>query len=178
MSAEEWRVITDWPRYEVSNMGNVRVSATGRAVKQARTPDGYFNLTLCHLTADRGPGRTKKFKVHRLVAMAFLENPENKPQVNHIDGCKTNNCLANLEWATGLENMRHASRTGLLPNQSGANNHAAKLTEERVMAIFQMRKAGKTLKEIGQSVGVSLGNVHLVLKGKSWRHVGQHATAA
>lgn len=57
--------------------------------------------------------KQKSYRVHRLVALTFLENPDNKPQVNHKDGIKSNNLLDNLEWATALENNVHAYDTGL-----------------------------------------------------------------
>lgn len=60
-------------------------------------------------------GKRTNFIIHREIAKSFIPNPENKPQVNHIDGCKTNNCVSNLEWVTCKENMEHATRTGLRP---------------------------------------------------------------
>lgn len=70
--------------------------------------DGYLGVVLCK------NGKTKLIAVHRLVAMHFIPNPENKPQVNHKNGVKNDNAAENLEWVTQSENMKHAVKTGLL----------------------------------------------------------------
>lgn len=101
--SEEWRTISNFPNYEVSSFGNVRNVLTNKTMRQS-LKGGYNNvcLTNCEI-------RTS-FKVHRLVALAFIENPENKSDVNHKDKNKTNNCLSNLEWMTRKENNIHRSK--------------------------------------------------------------------
>lgn len=109
----EWRIIFEHPMYSISNFGDVCNNETGRILKPCLV-NGYLQVTLC----DRNGHH--KYLVHRLVAMTFLDNPYAYPQVNHIDGNKTNNCVDNLEWCTGSENMKHAYRTGLqkpIPSQ-------------------------------------------------------------
>ena len=107
---EIWRSIKDYPGYEVSNLGRVRSFNFNRVrIKTLIThkPTGYITVYLYK------HNKIKNAKVHRLVAQAFIPNSENKPQVNHIDGDKTNNKADNLEWCTPSENQRHANRTGL-----------------------------------------------------------------
>lgn len=104
----EWRDCYIYgERYEVSNSGFVRNKKTNRILRQQVDKKGYMRVRLClncvKVTA----------KVHRLVAIAFLSNPNMKPQVNHIDTNKKNNCVSNLEWATNSENQLHAYRNGL-----------------------------------------------------------------
>ena len=109
---EVWKDVVSFEgRYLVSNLGRVFSKITKKVLKQNLHPNGYFTL------ATKIGGRKGKavcFKVHRLVALAFLPNIENKPFVNHIDGVKTNNNVNNLEWCTAKENTDHAIRTGLL----------------------------------------------------------------
>lgn len=96
---------------EVSDMGRVRSNMRdGRILKATPDNKGYMRL---HVTIKR---QRRSYKVHRLVAEAFIPNPENKPQVNHIDGDKTNNAASNLEWATNKENAHHAWNNGLWEN--------------------------------------------------------------
>lgn len=107
---EEWRDVVGYEGlYQVSSLGRVRSTATGRiygAPPADRRRGGETNYRVAHLK--RADGIRRSFPVHRLVALAFLPNPEHKPVVNHRDGDRRNNRLSNLEWATYGENSRHA----------------------------------------------------------------------
>jgi lambda repressor-like predicted transcriptional regulator len=103
---EEWRKISEFPNYSVSNFGNVMNTKTNKIMK-LNIKSGYYHVSLVNeLTR-------KIFKVHRLLAIAFIENPENKLQVNHKDKNKLNNNVSNLDWNTRFENCQHKS-IGLL----------------------------------------------------------------
>lgn len=119
---ETWKDIEGYNQaYKISNKGRVlSVSRTVREnsihgkvktkemiLSQREDQKGYMRVYL------NDNGRTKFVSVHRLVAIAFIENPENKPQVNHIDGNKKNNNATNLEWCTNSENQIHAYKLGL-----------------------------------------------------------------
>ena len=93
--------------YAVSENGDV-YNRHGKKMTQHRNSQGYLRVSL------QLKGKGKKFLVHRLVAMAFIENQAGKPQVNHIDGDKGNNDVSNIEWCTQSENMHHAYDSGLL----------------------------------------------------------------
>lgn len=105
---EEWKVIPDTDeQYLISSYGRLFSVKSNKVLKTYLRPTGYINA---HYVAC---GREVNIGVHRLVAQAFLPNPDNMPQVNHIDGDKTNNKVDNLEWVSSKENVKHAIEHGL-----------------------------------------------------------------
>ena len=115
--------------YKIDENGNVFSVRNNKFLKRMTFPSGYEYVHLCN-----GKGKTKLFRVHRLVAETFIPNPDNSPEVNHKDGNKQNNSVDNLEWCTNLENIQHSVKTGLR-NAKGENNPSAKLTAKDVENI-------------------------------------------
>lgn len=117
---EEWKTIEGYENYEVSNFGNIRSLNYNsqniiKLLKPAICSSGYYGVALCL------SGKAKTFLIHRLVGIYFIENTENKLEVNHKDGNKLNNYYTNLEWCTRLENAKHASNNNLL--KKGENHY-------------------------------------------------------
>jgi uncharacterized FAD-dependent dehydrogenase len=104
---EMWKDIKDFEGlYQVSSLGNIKNIKTNRVFNGYIQNTGYPTVTL----------KNKKYSIHRLVALAFIDNPLQKPQVNHIDSDRTNNKVENLEWCTHSENMQHAFKVGAMDN--------------------------------------------------------------
>lgn len=98
---EIWKTIEEFPNYEVSSLGNVRNKKTGRILKSSLAK-GYPQVILCQ------NGDKYSRRVHRLVATAFLPNPNNYPDINHKDECKTHNNVDNLEWCDETYNIQYS----------------------------------------------------------------------
>lgn len=123
---EEWKDIKGYEGlYQVSNLGRIkslsRNNTKGKILKLTKDKRGYYFVTLSKNNV------VEKVMIHRVVAKIFLLNTENKSQVNHIDGNKTNNCVENLEWCTPKENIRHAWDNGLCRMTINHINSAKKI---------------------------------------------------
>lgn len=116
-------------------------------------------------------GERKTWKVHRLVAAAFIPNEDNKVEVNHKDGNKSNNCVDNLEWNTPSENSIHAFRIGLRKNASEEKHGMAKLTKEQVLEIRKLREEGKPRKEVASIYGVHHCYITFLTSKKYWANI-------
>ena len=120
---EEWKIINNFPKYAVSNLGNIKTlfwqnNVNGKLYPREKilTPikrkDGYLKVNL-HNDEYKGRGKCCECLVHRLVAEAFILNQRDFTEVNHKDGDKTNNCVDNLEWCSRQQNVLHSYKLGL-----------------------------------------------------------------
>ncbi len=162
---EVWKDIIGFEGvYQVSNLGRVKgLPYRKKGFIERDLPErikntytnhkGYLEVSLSN------NGHTKRCFVHRLVMKAFIENTENKPQVNHINGIKTDNRLENLEWITNLENQRHSYKTGL-DAYSKFNHNKSKIILDTNTGIFY-----KSITDAAKSVGVNKTTLACWLRG-------------
>jgi hypothetical protein len=159
MENETWIAFANG--YEVSNIGNVR--SIDRVIKTARYPMNLKGRILRPAIDKKGykrvaimvDGKLITLKVHRIVAKAFIDNLNNKPQVNHIDGIKTNNHVSNLEWMNNSENVQHAFDNGLMKAKRLHESHRSKQTKEGIERMCFLRSLGMSYQSIAKEVGVS-----------------------
>lgn len=150
---EFWTPVVEegYEHYWVSTKGRVWNSRSKNLLKGGTCSYGYNKV---NLYSDNK--KKKLFPVHRLVALAFIENHQNKETVNHIDGIKTNNYVDNLEWMTRDENYRHAIEIGLIK--------AKNITQEEKEKIIKLKKAGLTYTEIERKTGYSRSSITRCVK--------------
>jgi hypothetical protein len=146
-------------KFYISNLGNVKNSETNVVYTQYKGSSGYNQVSL------NINGKKKSFMTHRLVAKAFINNPFNKPQVNHIDGDKTNNTVENLEWVTGKENMKHAFEIGLYKkynNQTYKNKFGA--DHNRSIKVICNDIIYNGYSEASRLTGLNISTIHWGIK--------------
>lgn len=166
---EIWKPINDYEGlYEISSLGCVRrLHKTIPPRNLTLWPDrnGYLRAAL---TRDC---KTKRFLVHRLVALAFIPNPDGKPEVNHLNGDKSDNRAENLEWATRSENNRHAFATGLNCGRQGEDNHQSKLTNEQV-CYARDNPDNLTQRQLAEMLGVGKLTIIDIQFGRRYKKAG------
>lgn len=171
MAKEFWTQVIDSTYgplpYDVSPNGKIRDRENNKILDSYKDKDGYITIYL--LTPD---GR-KKFYIHRLVATAFIANPDNKPYVNHIDGNKHNPVASNLEWVTPKENTSHAIRIGLQTDQIGENNNAAKYTNDDIRNVCKLLEDGLMSIDISRITNIPTGTIAMIKNGLEWKEISK-----
>ena len=176
---EEWKDIPNYEGwYQVSNLGNVRsldrkiiysngkiYIAKGKNLKPTLRKNGYY-----YVTSAKNSNKPK-FDIHKLVAFVFIDNPNNYPCVNHIDGNKYNNRIDNLEWCTYSENAIHADRLGLKLRTYGESNGMSKLTKDDILKIRNLLDEGIKGKDISKMFNIAQSTVSLIKNNKLWSHI-------
>lgn len=164
---EQWKPVQGYENiYEVSSIGRVRSldrcvicndgnkkSCVGQLLRPHLNRNGYC---VVHL---RNDGVSHCMLVHRLVGIAFIPNDENKPQINHKDGNKTNNCVENLEWCTAQENMEHAWRTGL-----ASGDKISEVSCRRDLYCVETNKYYRSMVEAADDLSVGKASINYAVK--------------
>ena len=165
MADEYWKDIEGFPGYQVSSEGRIRsfwnnahnITNEPNIITGVKDKDGYIRV---HLHVDT---KSKIVSLHRLIAKAFIPNPDNKPQVNHINGIKDDNRVKNLEWCTLSENRQHAYDTGL-QNPPG----------EQPVKIIETGEVFKSISECARQINGHESGIRKCLYGERHTHKGLH----
>jgi hypothetical protein len=147
-----------------------KVTIQHRILKNKKTRLGYYAVTISK------DGIKKTHLIHRLIAQAFIPNPENKPDINHRNGIKGDFSIENLEWCTKKENIQHAVKTGLKKPSGacllkGENNHKSKLNWVSVRVIREAAESGHSNRDISNYFKVSRNQISLIKRRLNWKTV-------
>lgn len=164
---EEWRNIVCYPNYQVSNLGRVKSlhykkSNEERILKSFKLSNGYLQINLCK------EGKMKTCYTHRLIAEAFIPNPNNLPQINHKDECKENNTVENLEWCTSEYNNNYGTKKQRTINSTDYSKIAEKKSKEVIQCDLEGNEIARfpSTIEIERLFGFSCGNISKCCNGK------------
>ncbi len=165
---ERWAPLPEFEgRYEISTHGRIRNPRwKNRLVTAPITKYGYRVAML------RLNGKQRGIRLGRWVAMTFIPNPENKTEVNHKNGVKTDDSVGNLEWVTARENQLHAAH---VLGRIGENTGPAKLTDEAVINARNVLYYTKTNAEIAAILGVKQTAIGRMMTGRTWPHLNHIA---
>lgn len=180
MKQEIWKDIEGYEGlYQVSSLGRVKsldryVNCPINGINAKRLAPGKILFLGCR---NRYPFITlyktnisKTFSVHWLVAKAFIPNPENRKEINHLNGSRLDNNVSNLEWCTHSENIRHADKTGLRKMPKGENQCNSKLKQHQVNSLrFEYKNNNITQLELAKKYGVSRQTISDIINFKYWK---------
>ena len=145
--------IEGFEKYEVSNLGKVRNIKSGRVLKTSLNNNGYLRLFLCE------NNKRKHLYLHRIIATAFIDNPDGNPCVNHIDENKLNNDLSNLEWCTERENAIHGTRTKRVAEKLSQKVIQLDLNDN-ILNVF------KSMRQAERETGIDATSISACCNGK------------
>lgn len=190
---EVWKSVVGHPDYEVSDLGRVRRATDaiasmpngGTAIKahagqllkigRFQPYPGRRGITLPYprVSLQVAKGRSRSFYVHRLVAAAFIPNPDKKPAVNHINSDISDARAANLEWCTHRENTIHSYLAGRSrpPVKSGVNQRSAKLSDDAIRQVRKMSAEGASNAQVAKIFGINRSEVSRIRNRRLWKHV-------
>jgi uncharacterized protein YerC len=159
MSNQEiWKDIVGYEGlYQVSNLGNVKSFNKNKLMKIGFHQDGYNRLWLSK------ENKSKGFLLHRLIAIHFIPNPNNLPEVNHKDANKLNNSIGNLEWCSHSENMAHANAMGLISTTEMIKTLKKYNSVDRDRAT-ELINSGKSFREVERITGISAKTIKTMVE--------------
>lgn len=160
IGGEEYSNILGFPGYWINKKGEI-IGRSGKKIYQRNISNKGYEKKIF-----KTKQKTKAFSIHRLVALAFIPNPENKTQVNHIDGNKLNNHVSNLEWVTNQENHNHKMKNGLNVNKKLEEHGCAKLSNEQALYI---KKSKEKNSDLAKRFNVSPLTISNIKRGISWK---------
>ena len=150
---ELWKNIEEATNYEVSNLGNIRNTKTGKVLNPGVSENGYKQVSL----KMKESNKFEKRYVHRLVATYWIPNPENKREVNHLNLDRTDNRVENLEWITSSDNQKHKYQNG---NYKTSNRQVAQMDmDNNIIAVYNSVAAA------AQAMGATRQGIDKVCKG-------------
>lgn len=183
---EIWKDVVDYEgQYEVSNTGKLRyvpktimrfrkdtgkshaIHIKGKTSFGSLNKKGYFDVKLWK------DGTSKSIVIHRLIAQSYIPNPSKLPQVNHIDGVKTNNRVENLEWCDNAHNVKHAYVLGLAVGLKGEKQNGSKIKESDVLEIRKFYADNPTAfyRIYAEKLNLSIKSICSIVNRKSWTHI-------